>query len=174
MNSVTKRDDPTLLSSHSTTSSTAHLAAWWAISDLRQLSQGRRKEARTRLLINDFYVLLNWFNGAGFCFGGFILFQERRGEGLKRKPTKLKNRCMQGQLGRVPFPTELCKQWAQRVTELAVSSKNHLSEAIIVILLCPGFGVINQGRHIVVVHSSCAWEHSHIGAVLTTLLAEIS
>lgn len=109
------------------------------------ISQGRGKEGRTELFINDFYVLfLNQFH-VSVCFGGFILFQERRGEGLKRKPTRPKTRWMQGQLGRAPFSTELCRQWAQKVTELAVSSTNHPPKPIITILLRPQ-GLVSSTR----------------------------
>lgn len=135
MSSVPKRADPTLLSSHSISSSTAHLAAWWAISDPNYPRE--KKGEKNTAPVNDFYILFPRQFNVFVCFGEFLHFQERRGEGLKRKPTKLKNRCMQCQLGRGPFSRELCKQWAQKVTELAVSSTNHPSETIIVILLCP-------------------------------------
>lgn len=43
------------------TSSAAHLAAWWAISVLRQLTWERGKEGRTQLPINNWYFSWFWF-----------------------------------------------------------------------------------------------------------------
>lgn len=110
-----KMFDLVLLFWHSITSSIAHLAAWWAISALRHLSWGTEEEGRTLLPINNLYFSWVWFLTYFTFFGfvGYFLFQEKRGEGPKRNPTRLNNQWTQGQTGRDPFSTKACLQWAQ-------------------------------------------------------------